>query len=41
VHLIGGKRMERLGIVEAVAVDETGAVETAAAVFWMICGANG
>jgi hypothetical protein len=31
VHFIGGKRMERLGIVEA--VDEARAVETAAALF--------
>jgi hypothetical protein len=31
VHFIGGKRMERLGIVEA--TDEAGAVETAATLF--------
>jgi hypothetical protein len=31
VHFIGGKRMERLGIVEA--VDETGAIDAAAALF--------
>jgi hypothetical protein len=31
VHLIGGKRIERLGVVEA--ADETGAIEVAAALF--------